>query len=171
MNSNDQSYEARENQWDEWQPRGDEEPSGHSPVELDVSDELTPFPGAVGTVDSLDAVRDAEPYVPPIDPPVLPGGEEAIHVATGFGLSPAQEAAYDPPPRGDEDIREQAILALRQDSLTSQYALDVDVRDGIVVLTGRVDSPEDADHATWMLGELPGVVDVIDNTVLEPTGT
>jgi hypothetical protein len=155
--------------WDEQWPLTDNQAGDHPEEELDTLDELAPFPGVSGTTDALESTRDAEPYVPPFDPPVLPGGREGIHIATGFGLSPDEEAYEDPTPRGDEDIREEALLALHQDSLTSQYSLDVNVRQGMVYLRGQVPSYEDAEHASALLGNLAGVVDVVDNTTVEPT--
>jgi hypothetical protein len=161
-----QDYPERQNLWDEQWP--DTEPSAHTKTELDTEDELSPFPETVGTHDVIESVRDAEPYEAPIDPPVLPGGREGVHVATGFGVDAEEEAAQDASPRGDDDVREEALLTLRQDSLTSKYRLDVTVHRGVVRLTGRVPSVEDAEHATWVLGELAGVVNVVDDTTLDP---
>src|ERR687884_585660 len=91
MDSDDQSYIERENEWDEqWPHAGVEASGGHPDDELDNIDEDTPFPGVVGTPDVIESVRDAEPYMPPTDPPVLPGGRDGIHVATGFGVSPGK---------------------------------------------------------------------------------
>jgi osmotically-inducible protein OsmY len=42
---------------------------------------------------------------------------------------------------------------------------------GVVRLTGQVQSTDEADHATWILGELAGVDEVIDDTTLAPAGT
>jgi BON domain len=55
-----------------------------------------------------------------------------------------------------------------QDSLTSGYAFDVDVREGFAYLRGTVQSIEDADHAVALLGTTPRVIDVVDETTLEP---
>lgn len=164
-----EDYRSREEQWDEQWPSSEEEARARSASDDVTSlDEMSGFPETVGTTDPLAAARDAEPYMPPTDPPVLPGGTEGIHVATGFGISAEEEAATDPMPRGDEDIHDQAVLALSQDSLTSHYTWEVEVDEGVISLGGRVPSVDDAEHATWMLGELPGVVDVIDNTTVDP---
>jgi osmotically-inducible protein OsmY len=56
-----------------------------------------------------------------------------------------------------------------KDSLTSRYALGVDVRQGMVYLRGQVPSYEDAEHASALLGNLAGVVDVVDDTTVAPT--
>jgi hypothetical protein len=180
MDSRDETYTQRENQWDEQWPDTGQEQTGHSAAELDNTDEMMPFPGEVGTSDPIAAVRDAEPYMPPIDPPVLPdnvlgGGGEGIAVATGFGVSPEEEAYEDrfsssPLPRSDADIEDEATLLLRQDSLTSTLPLRVQVENGVVRLTGEVQSTDEADHASWILGELAGVDEVIDDTSLAPTG-
>lgn len=167
MESNDQSYQQRENLWDEQWPENDGDPTTpESALAPDNTDEELPFPGTVGARDATESVRDAEPYIAPIDPPVLPGGAEGIHVGTGFGSSVEEENAQEPAPRGDEDIRDEAMLTLEQDSLTSALPLEVDVEDGVVTLRGRVQSEEDAEHAQWLLGELRGVVDVVDDTVV-----
>lgn len=162
------NYDERENMWDEQWPRGGHEGAAEHPLEEpDNLDEEEPFPNVVGSSDVIDAVRDSEPYMPPTDPPVLPGGREGIHMETGFGTSAVEEAAEEPLPRGDEDIRDEALLLLRQDSLTSTLPLDVDVDHGVVYLRGQVSSIEDADHASTIIGEyIPGVVDVVDDTTL-----
>jgi len=164
----DEAYDSREHQWDDAWPTTDGEVRTHSSPEVDVDDEVMPFPDVAGTSDVEEAVRDAEPYVPPTDPPVLPGGYEGVHVATGFGLDAEEEAARGGEPRGDFDIQDQALLVLQQDSLTSRYDLHVHVRDGVVRIHGRVPSLDDAEHAMALLSELPGVVDVEDDTTLDP---
>lgn len=165
------NYKARENMWDEAWPGTGRETATHASTEPDNLDEMAPYPQVTGTTDALEAVRDGEPYTPPTDPPVLPGGPEGIHMATGFGTSAEEEAVADGEPRGDEDIHDEALLTLRQDSLTSKYALDVDVLDGYITLRGLLPSFEDAEYAMSLLGNLPGVVDVIDETTADPNST
>lgn len=163
----DRTYTSRENLWDEQMP-GEGEPSQHPFAEPDEENELEPFPDVVGTTNPLAATRDAEPYVPPFEPPVAPGGEEGIHVATGFGESPEEEAARDGAPSGDEDIRMQALRVLRDDAMTSTLNLHIHVRDGVIYLHGAVPSVDDAEYTQSALGDLPGVVDVVDDTTFDP---
>jgi hypothetical protein len=169
MDNSSEDYTARENLWDEQWPEN-EQSTGHA-SDTDDQDELTPFPNAVGTSDSLEAVRDAEPYDPPTDAPVLPGGIYGVHVATGFGESALEEAARDGTPTDDEDIRQEVVLTLRDDSLTSQLPLHAAVADGVVRLTGRVSSIDDAEYAQSLVSNVPGVQDVIDNTTVDPDAT
>lgn len=162
------NYEERENLWDEQWPVTPEETGQHPPDEPGNLDEQIPFPESVGTSDVIASVRDQEPYMPPTDPPVLPGGREAIHMATGFGTSPEEEASFEPAPRGDEDIHDEALLILRQDSETSTLPLDVTVEDGVVHLTGAVPSTMEAERAADLLSYVQGVVEVVDDTVINP---
>lgn len=166
MEDTTQSYESRENLWDEQWP---EDGSGNSGHELDTDDEgeLTGFPDVVGTTDPIQSSRDAEPYDPPTDPPVLPGGKYGVHVATGFGESALEEAAVDNDTRDDEDIRREVVVTLHHDSLTSKYPLHAAVVSGVVRLTGRIPSADDAEYAQTLLSNVPGVVDVVDDTTID----
>jgi hypothetical protein len=162
-----QSYQSRENLWDEQWPEEDIASSGHE-AETDEDGELTAFPNEVGTTDPIQATRDAEPYSPPTDPPVLPGGKYGIHVSTGFGSSALEEAVRDDESQDDESIREEVVLTLHGDSLTSKYPLHAAVVEGVVRLTGRVPSADDAEYAQSLLSNVPGVVDVVDDTTYDP---
>ncbi|HEX8919278.1 MAG TPA: BON domain-containing protein [Chloroflexota bacterium] len=168
MTDRDARYASRENQWDEAWPGTGEKVDRHPPEEIDTDGEVSPFPEISGTTDSLESTRDAEPYVPPSDPPVLPGGAEGIHMGVGFGFSAEEEAYSDPASRGDESIHDEAMRVLREDSLTSRYPLSITVNRGMVRLSGTVQSLEDAEYAMSLLGNLAGVVDVVDDTSLEP---
>lgn len=167
MDESTQSYASRENAWDEQWPVDDRAPGAHA-GDTDAIDELTAYPGTVGTEDPIQSARDAEPYDPPTDPPVLPGGLYGVHVATGFGASAQEEAARDNATRDDEDIRQEVTRTLQDDSLTSKYPLHAAVVDGVVRLTGRVPSADDAEYAQTLLSNVPGVVDVLDDTTFDP---
>lgn len=167
MDDSTQSYKSRENLWDEQWPEEGISRSGHD-SDTDADGELTAFPDAVGTSDPVQSARDAEPYDPPIDPPVLPGGKYGVHVATGFGSSAEEEATRDHETRDDEDIRQEVVLTLHDDSLTSKYPLHAAVVAGVVRLTGHIPSSVDAEYAQTLLSNLPGVVDVVDDTTSDP---
>jgi hypothetical protein len=160
-------YEARENLWDQQWP-GVETGSREHGGEIDDLDEVTGFPDSVGTTDPIEAARDAEPYMAPVDPPVLPGGTEAIHTATGFGTDVQEEMERRAPYRNDADLEEEALLLLRQDSLTSRYNLAAEAGDGVVTIRGVVTDVDDAEHALSIVGEIPGIVDVVDEMTLDP---
>lgn len=164
-------YEARENLWDQQWPGTGTAETVHSVQSIDDIDELSGDPDAVGTGDVLEPIRDGEPYMPPIDPPVLPGGAEGIHTAVGFGTSVEEEALREGPYTQDADLEDAANLMLQQDSLISHYNVVASVRDGVVTLRGRVSDTEDAEHAEAIVGEIEGVVEVIDDTTIDPNVT
>lgn len=161
------SYEARENMWDQQWPGSESDSRGHAD-EIDNLDEETAFPDSVGTMDPIEAVRDGEPYMAPVDPPVLPGGTEAVHTATGFGTDTEEEMARQGPHPNDADLEEEALLLLRGDSLTSRYNLVTEANDGVVTVRGVVSDVDDAEHALSVVGEIPGIVDVVDEMTLDP---
>lgn len=169
MKQSNESIEARERQWDDqWPATSTPEAEAHGD-ELADQDEQISFPGSVGTVDPIHAMSDAEPYMPPIDPPVLPGGDEGVVIGDGFGIPSDEEELEASHRDGDEAIRDRAIRALRRDSLTSHYDLKVRVRHGVVRLTGRVPTIDDGDYAANVLSNIPGVEDVEDETTLDPS--
>lgn len=164
--SND--YEARENLWDQQWPGDSEREEVHATRGIGDENEMSGFPDAVGTRDPLEAARDAEPYIPPIDPPVLPGGTEAIHTATGFGTDAEEETERGEPYQNDADLEEEILLLLRQDSLSSHWTVLPTVVDGVVTLKGTVPTVQDAEYIQSIVGEVRGVVDVEDETTINP---
>jgi osmotically-inducible protein OsmY len=161
-------YEARENLWDQAWPGDSEREVVHATREIGDEDELSGFPESVGTRDPLEAARDAEPYVPPIDPPVLPGGAEAIHTATGFGTDVEEETERGAPYERDGDVEDEVTLLLRQDSLASHWEIVPNVEDGVVTLRGTVPTVDDAEYIQSIVGEVRGVVDVEDEMTIDP---
>jgi hypothetical protein len=161
-------YEARENLWDQQWPGDSEAERVHPTEEIGDEDEMSGFPDAVGTRDPMESVRDAEPYIPPIDPPVLPGGAEAIHTATGFGTDVEEETSRGTPYEHDADLEEEVLLLLRQDSLASHWTVQPTVVDGVVTLKGTVPTVQDAEYIQSIVGEIRGVQDVEDEMTVNP---
>lgn len=138
-------------------------------TEVDFN-EPVPAIGADMTSDSLLAVEEGIPYIPPTDPVIRPTYDaQDIAVVTGFGTTGADEfpdasgttALGDAPP-GDEDIREQVLKALRADAATSDLVIGVHVRDGIVRLRGRVPTLDDAESAEEVAARVPTVREVVE---------
>ncbi|HZU13600.1 MAG TPA: BON domain-containing protein [Chloroflexota bacterium] len=161
-------YEARENLWDEAWPGSDSQERVHPDEETDNLDEELPFPDVVGTRDPIEATRDAEPYMPPTDSPVLPGGTESVHTGVGFGTSALEETERGGPFHDDADLQDEALLLLRQDSLTSRHNLIPHAVRGVITLRGIVSDIDDAEHAMSIVGEIEGVVDVVDEMTIDP---
>ena len=119
------------------------------------------------TTDWMTSVDEAIPYEPPVDPPVVPGGRDGIEVAQGFAESSDGEFDLAVAP-GDDEITEMVQRLLRTDSATSSLDLRARTVDGVVYLRGLVASVEDSDLAVEVASRVPGVVDVVDQTIQGP---
>jgi osmotically-inducible protein OsmY len=123
-----------------------------------------PFEKPVET-DPTEAVEEAEPYFPPTDPVVRVDREGETRVAGGFGSGDAvkprvRATIEDTPP--DEAIEDLIHRMLRVDASTAHLRLKVGVLQGVVRLQGLIDDESDAENALAVAGDVPGVVEVID---------
>jgi len=126
--------------------------------------ETEPFSEPVET-DSAAAVEDAEPYFPPTDPVVRVDQKGETQIAGGFGTGEPLErqprtVTRDVP--SDEALEDLVHRALRLDASTAHLHLKVGVSEGIVRVQGPIDDESDAESALAVAGDVPGVVDVID---------
>jgi BON domain-containing protein len=121
------------------------------------------------TDDPMKAVEEGFAYVPPIDPPIVPGeGLQNAEIASGLGVS-ALDEPYDADHHGsflsaDDEMSARVREALRTDSSTTQYAdrLGITTRDGVVILRGVVDDLLDSDNLQAVAGYVEGVTEVVD---------
>ncbi len=121
------------------------------------------------TEDANEAAEEGEAWVPPSDPPVVPGEDAQPVVAAGFGATNSEEpfdADHHAESVGAEDERTERVLeALRSDASTS-YLLDrisVDTDGGRVFVHGEVDDMDDEDNIVAVAGTVSGVVDVVSD--------
>jgi hypothetical protein len=121
------------------------------------------------TDDPMEAVEEGFTYVPPIDPPVVPGGGyENAEVASGLGLSaldePYDEDHHDSFDSTDDELSARVREALRADSSTTQYAsrIAIATSGGVVRLRGTVDDLVDSDNLLAVAEYVEGVEEVID---------
>jgi hypothetical protein len=120
------------------------------------------------TDDPMAAAEEGFTYVPPIDPPIVPGGDDNAEIASGLGLS-ALDEPYDEDHHDDfitshDEVRARVREALRADSSTSQYAdkIAITVRGGVVTLRGMVDDLVDSDNLLAVAEYVDGVDEVVD---------
>ncbi len=140
--------------------------------------EVPDVPGAEletddATTDPWEAIDDGKIYYPPEDPPVVPSLQlRDVDIASGFATS-ADDAPldeYDDPERfdvGDLQIASNVREALRLHSSTSDLDIAVQVRDGVVVLRGRVNSWDDIDRVEDIASEVEGVEEVREQLTLD----
>jgi osmotically-inducible protein OsmY len=115
--------------------------------------------------DPTEAVEEAEPYFPPTDPVVRVDEKGETQIAGGFGTGEALERHPTAATQGgpsDEALEDLVHRALRLDAGTAQLHLKVGVVQGIVRLRGLIEDESDAENALAVAGDVPGVVDVID---------
>jgi len=133
----------------------------------DIADseiELEPFDKPV-EADPTEAVEEAEPYFPPTDPVVRTDHSGETQIAGGFGSGEASEripasTAADIP--SDEALEDRVHRALRLDASTAHLHLKVGVLEGVVRVQGTIEDEADAENALAVAGDVPGVVEVID---------
>ena len=121
------------------------------------------------TDDPIEAVEEGFTYVPPIDPPTVPGGGlQNAEIASGLGLS-ALDEAYDEDHHdsflsADDEVSARVREALRADSSTTQYAgrVAIEARGGVVTLRGLVDDLVDSDNLLAVAEYVEGVEEVVD---------
>ena len=142
----------------EWEELGSDVAIGG--IEYDFND-------PAGTTDVMESSAEAEPYFPPTDLVLRPAPEtrEGYEVVGGFAATAMDDLAEGPLPvsgvrRGDEEIADDVRRELSEDSSTTDLAIRVDVRNGIVYLRGSVPSLEDAAAAEEVASRVPGVVEV-----------
>ena len=126
--------------------------------------EIEPFNAPVET-DPTEAVEEGEPYFPPTDPVVRVDAQGETQIAGGFGTGEALERHPTTATRNvpsDEALEDLVHRALRLDAGTAQLHLKVGVVQGVVRLQGLIEDESDAENALAVAGDIPGVVDVID---------
>src|SRR5215207_5026812 len=120
------------------------------------------------TDDPMEAVEEGFTYVPPIDPPIVPGGDDNAEIASGLGISaldePYDEDHHDDFITTDDEVRARVREALRADSSTSQYdgKIAIAAHDGVVTLRGIVDDLVDSDNLLSVAEYVDGVDEVVD---------
>jgi hypothetical protein len=112
-------------------------------------------------------------YVPPDDPPILPSDDpQGIEIAAGFAKESQFEdpRAEDVPERlagGDWDLQARIESVLHKSSLTNQMTeVQVEVEDGIVYLSGKVETLDDIDVVCAVVQQIDGVVDVEEELIV-----
>jgi hypothetical protein len=121
------------------------------------------------TSDPMEAVEEGFTYVPPIDPPTVPGdGYQNAQIASGLGVS-ALDEPYDEDHHsdflpGDDEVSARVREALRADSSTTGYAdrVAIATRGGVVTLRGVVDDMVDSDNLLAVAEYVDGVEEVVD---------
>lgn len=126
--------------------------------------------------DIVDEDEPGEPepaYFAPTDPVITANAQGNIDVLGGFAASSDEDitvkrSAEDDRP-GDEALADAILRELREDALTTDLEVDVEVVDGVAHLRGTVPDLTDAENAEEVASRVPGLHDVIDELeMLQP---
>ncbi|HJZ49261.1 MAG TPA: BON domain-containing protein [Roseiflexaceae bacterium] len=120
------------------------------------------------TDDAMEAIEEGFTYIPPVDPPVIPGGYDNAEVASGLGVSaldePYDENHHSTFSSADDEMSARVREALRADSVTNQYAdrIQIETVGGVVTLRGEVADLVDSDNLLAVAEYVDGVEEVVD---------
>lgn len=153
---------------------GPEENIGKLPPEFTGQPlESNPAAAADAGVEDNPPVAPDDTYFPPTDPPVdtSPDRDDNREFLGGFAPTSmegmdVERSAEDNRP-GDEALVDAVRQALADDASTTALPLDVVVERGIAHLRGAVPDLVDAENAEAVASEVPGIVDVVDETTVE----
>jgi hypothetical protein len=147
-----------------------EDPSGDDEVGLPTSaDRLR----AGETNDPYVAEEEGLAYIPPTDPPVIPGGDDAPVVASGSATTSMDEPFDEEHHQGqvplEDEMTDRVREALRADASTSTLAdrITIDTDGGVVTLRGVVEDLDDSDALVEVASRVDDVSEVRDLTRVE----
>lgn len=130
---------------------------------------LTEEPRGGTTTDPLVAEEEGVPYEPPTDRVIAPTGEPGGPDVAGAGADDGAELEREDgvqPPDGeratDDELTADVLEALRTSDVPAGDRLRVLAQGGRVVVRGQVESVDVLDEILGIIGDVPGVDEVID---------
>jgi hypothetical protein len=116
----------------------------------------------------MGAVDDDSAFDPPVDPPIVPLGDDGAEVPEDADDDEDDDlGATKDGPLTDDDISIRVRRLLRGDAATSMLRIAVSTEDGVVTLRGAVQTLDDTDNAAEVASRVEGVVEVIDELDVE----
>jgi|SRR5579859_3148272 len=121
-----------------------------------------------------DDPEEPEPaYFPSTDPVITADAQGTVDVLGGFAASSMDDmrvkhSAEDDRP-GDEALADAIRRELREDALTTDLSIDVEVLEGVAHLRGRVPDLTDVENAEEVANRIPEVREVIDDLMISQT--
>ena len=130
------------------------------PLPSEDGGDLTDEPASGMTDDYLVAREEGVPYAPPTER--VPSEADEPDDARALDLDESIQGPDAEPPR-DDDLRAHVIEALRASDVPAGDRLRVAVSGGsMVVMQGEVESVEVLNEILGIVGDVPGVTDVLD---------
>jgi hypothetical protein len=146
----------------------DREPEDSLPLPSEDGGDLVDAPASGETDDYLVAQEEGVPYVPPSERVLSESrADESGPDVAGTAPDDEEELRREAPPDdASQDLGERAAEALRRSDLPAGDRLRVGAIGSTIYLRGEVESVEVADELIGLLGDIPGVEDVVDETTL-----
>lgn len=171
------AYDDRDERGDT-QPPSDTESLDAAPA-ADLDPGFTDQPLETSAVDAsdddtADLLPPAEPdstYFPPTDPVLGQDAGGGPEVIGGFSATAMASDEVDRPTTGgpgDEAIADAIRRELREDALTTDLTIAVEVEEGVARLRGTVPALEDTTNAAAVADRVPGVREVVDELDIAP---
>ena len=131
------------------------------PLPSEDEGDLIDEPATGETEDPLVASQEGVPWVPPSERVVRPAtaDEEGADIA-GAATTDEEQLEFE---NGEEEpLLVRALEALRSSDVTAGDRIQVDAAGSTIWVRGQVESIEVADEILGILGDLPGVTEVVD---------
>jgi hypothetical protein len=138
------------------------------PLPSEDGGDLVDAPASGETDDYLVAQEEGVPYVPPSERVLSESrADESGPDVAGTAPDDEEELRREAPADdASQDLGERAAEALRRSDLPAGDRLRVGAIGSTIYLRGEVESVEVADELIGLLGDIPGVEDVVDETTL-----
>jgi hypothetical protein len=148
------------------------------PLPSEDEGDLQEAPAEEETDDPMVATAEGVPYVPPTER-VITGARYDVEGAdfAGSATTDEEELEADEPetsddpsaaPAQDEALLAQALAALRRSDLAAGDRIEIDAAGSTIFVRGSVESIEIAEEIVDLLGDVPGVSEVVDELEVEP---
>lgn len=142
---------------------------GGGEIDPDFTDQRLNAPGPESSTlgsDDPETSPDTEAFFPPTDPVVTTDVRGDAKVLGGFAPTSTSSVGVERSALdgslGDEAIADAVRRELREEALTTDLPVDVEVRQGVAYLRGTVPALADAENAEAVASRVPGVTDVVE---------
>ena len=132
------------------------------PLPSEDSGDLVDEPPTGDTDDYLVAQQEGVPWVPPTERAITESGTDASELERNDMVQPDDLLAA-----RDDELLADAIEALRASDVVAGDRIRLAVNGTRVIVRGQVESIEVSDEVLAIVGDVPGVSDVVDELEIE----
>jgi BON domain len=137
-------------------------PDDRLPLPSEDSGDLVDEPATGETDDYLVAQQEGVPWVPPTEHQSTGSGSDAEELERADMVQPDDQM-----PARDDELLADVIEALRVSDVVAGDRIRLAVKGSQVVVRGAVESIDVSDEVLAIVGDVPGVTDVVDELEVE----